>query len=237
MKRLENIFLIRHARSLRNERLGRDIPDCNVPLSDEGKKQAVLLGNAAKAKLTGLNIPEHSVRIWTSPYARTRETRDGMLPKISEFVLDSREDMLLTEWNYGLFDGLTEAERFEKYPDEAKHFAENIAKHGKFYARPLNGESWQDVCVRVRQFFGTIVRDSEKSDPVQNVAIVSHGLAICAFIMMWMHHEVEWLEKEPNPQNASIRHIGRDDKGKCTRYHFFIVLLLAFFWLIVVILT
>jgi broad specificity phosphatase PhoE len=215
MNKIENIFLIRHARSLRNEGLAADEPDCNVRLSDAGLVQAAEAGKFLSGFLDARGIPAKSLRLWTSPYARTRETRDIMMPHIERHVMDSREDILLTEWNFGLFDGLEMDERHEKYPVEAEHYDQSVAKHGKFYARPLNGESWQDVCVRVRQLFGTIVRDSEKqSRPVRNIAVISHGLALRAFVMMWMHHPVEWLMSEPNPNNASIRRISKDSSGR-----------------------
>jgi len=68
---------------------------------------------------------------------------------------------------------------------------------------------------RVRPYFGTIIRDAEKpKNPVPNVFIASHGTTIRAFVMMWLHLESEWFEKEANPKNASIRHIGRDTNGR-----------------------
>ena len=51
-------------------------------------------------------------------------------------------------------------------------------------------------------------------NPVRNVFVVSHGTTIRAFVMMWLHKEVEWFENEPNPANCSIRLIGRDDNGR-----------------------
>ena len=211
---LENIFLIRHLQSLRNLGQGGDIPDCNVPLTPEGREQSAVMGDRLGVLFGELGLAEKSVRVWCSPYLRTRQSRDITLGKISRYVRDSREDVLLTEWNFGLFDGLTEAERFAKYPNEAAQYAESIRRHGKYYARPLNGESWQDVCIRVRQFFGTITRDAEKADPVKNIAVFSHGLTIRAFVMMWLHLPVEWMESEKNPGNASVRRIGRDKDGK-----------------------
>jgi broad specificity phosphatase PhoE len=83
-----------------------------------------------------------------------------------------------------------------------------------FYAKPPNGESRYDVCVRIHQFFGTIIRDAEKSqNSVSNVFVVSHGTTLRAFTMMWLHKEVDWFESERNPANCSIRWIVRNEKG------------------------
>jgi hypothetical protein len=35
-----------------------------------------------------------------------------------------------------------------------------------------------------------------------------------AFLMMWLHREVEWFENERNPANCSIRRIGRNAAGR-----------------------
>ena len=86
---------------------------------------------------------------------------------------DRREHILLTEQNFGLLDGLTDEECSEKYPEEARKYNLCAEYSGKFYAKPSNGESRYDVCVRAHQFFGTTLR---------------------TFTMMWLHKEIDWFE-------------------------------------------
>ena len=222
MNRLENIFLMRHAHSAGNEDLTlyKHIPDHAIPLSEMRMEQAV---DAGKHFATFLSqspqlFEEQSIRLWYSPYLRTKQTRDGLLEGMGDAACifkDRREHILLTEQSFGLFDGLTDEECDEQYPEESRKFNLCKAYNGRFYAKPPNGESRYDVCVRVHQFFGTIIRDAEKAENhVPNVFIVSHGTTLRAFVMMWLHKEVEWFENEPNPSNCSIRWIGRDENGR-----------------------
>jgi len=222
MNRLENIFLMRHAHSAANGdmTLYRHIPDHAIPLSDMGIEQAIQAGKHFAEYLSQPTqlFEEKSIRLWYSPYLRTKQTRDGLLEGMGNttcFFKDMREHILLTELSFGLFDGLTDEECDEQYPEESRKF--NLCKeyNGRFYAKPPNGESRYDVCVRIHQFFGTIIRDAEKSgNPVSNVFVVSHGTTLRAFVMMWLHKEVEWFENAQNPANCSIRWIGRDADGR-----------------------
>lgn len=75
------------------------------------------------------------------------------------------------------------------------------------------GESRIDVCQRVHQFFGTIQRDAGRHG-IDDIIVVSHGVTIRCFTMMWCNHTVEWLEAERNPANCSIRLLkGGEDCG------------------------
>ena len=59
------------------------------------------------------------------------------------------------------------------------------------------------------------MRDADREeDPIENVFIVSHGVTIRAFTMQFLHKEFEWFEKEPNPNNCSIRLIEADETGR-----------------------
>ncbi|MDR0449216.1 MAG: histidine phosphatase family protein, partial [Rickettsiales bacterium] len=169
IRRLENIFLMRHGNSEANRdiKVYHAIPDHAIKLSPRGIDDAKNAGVAFKHLLStgSIKIEAGDIRSWNSPYERTRETLGGFMDGLDMpgFFRDAREDILLTEQRFGLFDGLTDEECLEKYPEEARKF--NLCKEhsGWFYAQPPNGESRFDVCVRVRQYFGTIIRDAEKS--------------------------------------------------------------------------
>ena len=218
MNRLENIFLMRHARSAANDDLSlyKTIPDHAIPLSDHGVTQAHEAGTFFAN--FSQRFSERSVRLWCSPYLRAKQTRDGLLKgmgDVARVFKDQREHILLTEQSFGLFDGLTDEECEEQYPEESRKFDLCVKHKGHFYAKPPNGESRYDVCVRMHQFFGTVVRDAEKAENhVANIFVVSHGTTLRAFTMMWLHQEVEWFENERNPANGSIRWIGRDANGR-----------------------
>jgi len=96
---------------------------------------------------------------------------------------------------------------------EFQHFQRCISHEGKFWARFPLGESRFDVARRVHQLFGAIHYDAHEKN-MYDVIIVSHGVTLRAFFMMWLQKTVDWFNKEPNPQNCSIRLIeSGTDKG------------------------
>jgi len=213
---------MRHALSVANEDLTlyKRIPDHAIPLSDKGREQAVEAGKYFASFLMqepNLFHNNRSFRLWYSPFLRTKQTRDGLLEGMnaaSGIFKDMREHILLTEQSFGLFDGLTDDECKEKYPEEARKYDLCSEHNGRFYAKPPNGESRYDVCVRIHQFFGTIIRDAERTEnPISNVFVISHGITLRAFTMMWLHKEVDWFENEPNPPNCSIKWIAQNENG------------------------
>ena len=227
-KALKRIFLIRHANSKGNEDLEhyKVVPDHAIDITEEGENQGVMAGAALADYLDsisvtkGLKDQELAFRLWCSSYVRTRRTRDKLREGFGEvranrFWRDSRENIVLAEQNFGLFCGLTEQEKKERYPDIYEQFQLCEKYQGRFWAKPPNGESRYDVCLRVSQIFGTLMRDAEKEIvPVENVVIVSHGTTIRAFIMQFLHKEFEWFEDEPNPNNCSIRLIEEGPTGR-----------------------
>lgn len=176
-------------------------------------------------------------RLWVSPYRRTRQTADNiegefrrmwLAPRSKDafgnpppgpwqtapiFAHGRREDINLVEQQFGLFDGYEDDELAEKFPAEHAHYKKSEDFEGKFWAKMPQGESRFDVARRVKQMFGTLKRDEEKHG-IENLIIVAHGVTIRAFVMQWLHLPYEWSEKEPNPQNCSIRLIeNKTDRG------------------------
>lgn len=154
-------------------------------------------------------------RLWKSPYARARQTADIILDRMrtltgAEPMAGVREHVALAEQQFGLFDGLEDAELASKYPAEHAHYKKCEDFEGRFWARMPLGESRFDVALRVHQAFGTFQRDAEKHR-IDTIVIVAHGTTIRAITMQWLHLPVEWFEKEPNPKNCSVRLI--DDNG------------------------
>ena len=160
--RLENIFLMRHGLSKANEDLGeyKITSDHKIILSPTGKEQVLAAGAWFRNYLyTGpMNIESGQIRMWTSDYYRAIESSDGFLKGFNRpnFFRDVRKDILLNEQRFGYFDGLSDEERAAEYPKEFEKFK----RQGKFYGQPPAGESRYDVCMRVRPFFGTIIRDA-----------------------------------------------------------------------------
>ncbi|MGI5982414.1 MAG: histidine phosphatase family protein [Sakamotonia sp.] len=142
------ILLIRHGRQCS--------PLCNVdvPLSEEGRAQAVLLGERLKNEGIGT--------VWSSGLCRAVETAD----LVNEAVRAKRvirED--LREISFGELEGLSDpviAERFGRFLSERKKMEQDLAYPG--------GESAADVVRRVLPVIHEILASGDGT-----AAVVTHG--------------------------------------------------------------
>lgn len=224
------IFLVRHGESLGNvdPLVHATTADHAVPLSERGHEQGREAGRRLAAYLA-----EHSgaepggaepggadrararphMRLWVSPYLRTRQTADALQETAGAWITDRVEHVLLCEQQWGLFDGVPEGELAERFPREFAHYDMQARFGGKFWARMPQGESRFDVAQRIHQAFGTFHRDAQ-AHGIRHLVVICHGVTLRAFVMMWCHLSPEWLEQEPNPGNAAIRLIERgEDRG------------------------
>lgn len=208
-----HIFLIRHGESISNagENYVSRIPDHLVSLTENGKQQARENGEwlANYCKMKGIDLSK--ARIWRSPYLRTRQTSEEFNRYLQ--IKDIREDITLTEQQFGLFDSVPEEQWGVLYPNEYAEYKRQISNFGKFYARLPLGESPFDVAIRIHQFMGTIHRDCEKHG-IDTLFIFTHGTTLRTFLLRWFHYSPEWYHEERNPKNCWIREIdGRIDCG------------------------
>ena len=210
------IYLVRHGQSQANVEpaIYKTVADHAIPLSEEGLRQVRESGVHLAAfffKQYGEKHPP--IRLWCSPYLRTRQTADGVQAGAGDWITDRRENILLCEQQFGLFDGMTDAELAKTFPREHAHYQKCEQFEGRFWARMPLGESRFDVATRIHQAFGTFQRDAQKAG-VEDLVVVCHGVTLRAFIMMWCHLTPEWFEAEPNPRNAAIRMLdGNLDRG------------------------
>jgi len=219
------IFLIRHGLSEANVDKSVNVqkPDFAVNLSDEGHVQAaaagVALGEYLKQPavterelheaLGGGHYLQRRARMLVSPYYRTRQTADGVAKGLEAAGIrfDRRECEELREINFGIFDGLTDEEIREFYPREHAHYEKHKKMAGEIYAPMPMGESRIQVGDRVKQMFGTILRDAERKSnraPILDFFVVAHGVSIRQFRQRWLHKPWEWAEGLRNPANCSI---------------------------------
>ncbi len=220
LKSLEDsvrIFLLRHAQSQGNvdPSLYRDMADHAIPLSAGGQAQAREAGRRIKEHLQAIHGEPGSarVRMWTSPYERTRQTGDVIVEAAGGWVTDRREHILLCEQQFGLFNGVPDDQLPVRFPDEYALHSKQEQAAGKFWVRFPLGESRFDVATRVHQAFGTFHRDLRKHG-IEDLIVVCHGVTLRAFVMMWCHYSPEWFETEGNPGNCAIRLIeGSEDRG------------------------
>ncbi len=209
------ILLVRHGESISNvdARIYADMSDHVIPLSEKGWTQAAKAGEFLRDYFGTLPRDESysAVRMWTSPYRRTRETADAIESTLGGSIsLDRREHINLCEQQFGLFDGIPDEELPIRFPNEFAHYQKCVDHEGKFWARVPLGESRFDVAVRVRETFGTFLRDAERRQ-YKNIIVICHGVTLRAFVMQWLHLTPEWFEAESTPGNCWIRLV--DDGG------------------------
>ncbi|MEO8699791.1 MAG: phosphoglycerate mutase family protein [Kofleriaceae bacterium] len=211
------ILLVRHGESLGNvdPRVHTTVADHSVPLSEQGAEQAREAGRYIAAHFDEVfDAGEHRhVRLWVSPYTRTRQTADAIQETAGKYITDRKEHILLCEQQFGLFDGITDTELPERFPSEFAYYDMLCRFGGKFWARMPQGESRFDVAKRIHQAFGTFHRDAEHHG-VHDIIVICHGVTLRAFVMMWCHLSPEWFEAERNPGNAAVRLIDQGmDRG------------------------
>jgi broad specificity phosphatase PhoE len=134
-----------------------------------------------------------------------------------KLVVAVRETPLLVEQDWGTVEGNGRSHFKERHQFmHQKATTQRKYPGGMFYARMPSGESFFDVGQRVHQLFGAIQRDrfhapededgrrssssgasrtqKQKQPKGDTIIVVSHGLTIRAFVMMWCRLSPEWLD-------------------------------------------
>jgi broad specificity phosphatase PhoE len=199
------IVLVRHAESEGNvlaphERGSLEVPSHRFQLTERGRAQAAITGAYLRER-----YPAGFDTYYCSHYHRVQETLRIMFPDARIY-----EDPRLAEGGRGIFSEMTKDQIAERYPHEEAR----KQKEGLYNFRPIGGENWPDVELRIHSFLGTIARDCEGD----RVLIVVHGF--------WLHLFRRLVERisvarcdETYPDelvaNASItRYLGVVKNGK-----------------------
>ncbi len=185
-----NIYLIRHGRQCDNR------CNVNVPLSEEGREQARLVGE----RLQSYDIDA----VWSSNLIRAKETADI----INKYINKPRYiDDRFREAEFGDLTGLS--------TEEMK------AQHGQFLARraqmevdepyPGGGENCQAIWHRVSDGLTDLVRTCQEQG-YENVVLVTHGGAMRALFTGLMGAPfAKWLVYGRVIENCSISHLLYDE--------------------------
>src|SRR4051812_47937993 len=114
------ILLVRHGESLGNvdPRIHASVADHSVPLSETGVEQAREAGRRIAAHYDASDEERRHVRLWVSPYVRTRQTADALAETAGGYITDRKEHILLCEQQFGLFDGIPDHELPERFASE-----------------------------------------------------------------------------------------------------------------------
>lgn len=141
--------------------------DADVGLSATGREQALALGRL----LAGAPEPSRC-SVWSSPYARARQTAELAL-QTGGWRQQIRLDERLRDRELGILDMLTSAGVEARFPEEGQR----RRWLGKFYYRPPGGESWADVVLRLR----SLLAELDRQHPGEEVVLVCHDALIMLF--------------------------------------------------------
>ena len=171
------LWLIRHGQSegnvIRDEAERRHAEhydlttrDADVPLSDLGSRQAEAFGRWLRDQ-PGDVQPDV---VLVSPYLRAAQTADAVLGTAGLGHLPRGVDERLRDREMGEWDGLTWRGIVARHPEEAQR-AQLV---GRFFHRPPGGESWADMCLRLR----SVLADVSRELPDRRVLVVAHDVVI-----------------------------------------------------------
>jgi broad specificity phosphatase PhoE len=195
-----NIFLVRHAQS--NSNVDNSVlhtsTNMSITLTDKGILQAKETGAFLADKIH----TQGGIKIWNSPYERTRQTakiiKDAFKGKK---IFASEEHINLAERQFGLIDNV--ASYMDDYPHEVSHYNLHKEAQQEFFVRPPLGESAYDMCLRLDFFLRCILPSSVEKQHI----IVTHGAAMRGLLMMSQKKPYEWYNEQKNPLNASVHAI------------------------------
>jgi broad specificity phosphatase PhoE len=214
------VFLVRHGQSEGNvdKKIHTKMADKAIPLTAAGQEQALAAGRWLRDYIDHRRKEDRTtfnkINLWVSSYLRTKQTAEGLMTGgVAPLIYKHREEPLLVEQQFGLFDGVAKEDLEKEFPREHAFYQKQLSHKGRFWAPMPLGESRFDVYQRCHQAFGSFQRDLDKHD-VDNIIVVSHGTTNRAFTMAWLHLSPEWFDDEPRPNNCSIRLIeDSEDRG------------------------
>lgn len=187
------LVFVRHGESAGNvmspdDRAAFETPTHAYPLTGRGRQQAEITGAYLKKNFGSFDI------VWSSYYERARQT--------AALVCGGRkvwEDPRLAEGQRGIYHTYTKAEVLAHFPKEIAR----REREGFYHHRPLGGENWPDIELRIHSFLTTLNRDGEG----KRVLIVGHGHWFILFQKLLEHFTIEEAERRyraATVENASV---------------------------------
>lgn len=170
------VNLIRHGETIFN-RLGKIQGSSNINLSDLGKQQA-----------NDINTKENYDVCFHSSLNRSKDTLDIICNRsniLSEKILSD----LIVERGYGIFEGLTENEISDKYPNLYLKWKENENTNIE------GAETINDVILRIKKFIKLLIYNN-----YSNVLVVTHSGVLFA-----LYKFIKQINLEKRPLNVKFK--------------------------------
>jgi probable phosphoglycerate mutase len=170
------LYFVRHGETDWNAE-GRYQGRQDIPLNDRGRGQADLNGDLLKQLLARTGRSAGDFAWYVSPMARARETMSRIRARVGDPLPDATIDHRLIEVSFGIYEGHLHVDL------AAGAMAIAGERDASFwYFRPPEGESYEDVAGRLRDFAASLAGPS---------VIVSHG-----GILRTLRHLIEGLPHE-----------------------------------------
>lgn len=198
------LVFVRHAESEGNvrstdERAKFDLATHSYNLTERGRKQAKLTGEYLNGRFGEFDV------YYQSYYSRTKQTLEIMYPDIHPY-----EDSRLAEGQRGVWHTMTMEQMRNRFPEEI----DRREKEGLYHYRPLGGENWPDIELRIHSFLGTLSRDYAG----KKVLCAVHGHWLILLQRLIHHFPIEDALKKYNGHvfnNASVTiYEGLEQDGK-----------------------
>jgi alpha-ribazole phosphatase len=191
---MARFILIRHGETIWN-RESRYHGQSDIPLNEEGKKQAKKLSERLKDEKIDI--------VYSSDLQRAFETAK-LIAK--PHLLDVNTVKEMRELSLGIWEGFTLEEIQQKWPREYAQWREN-----PHYVRPPGGETICELCNRVAVFLRKIAHNNKE----KNVAIVTHAGPIRALlsVILGLEKEKFWKFKISNTSLTVLEYDGTTDLG------------------------
>lgn len=178
----KQLILVRHAESEGNirsadERAAFELATHAYDLTPCGIEQARMTGEYLKNRFGNFDI------YYVSYYTRSKRTMQVMYPEAKVY-----EDPRLAEGQRGIWHTMTQEQIDTHFPGETAR----KKREGLYHYRPIGGENWPDIELRIHSFLGTLSRDYED----QKILMVVHGHWLVLFQRLIHHHSIqEAIEK------------------------------------------
>ncbi|GAY72333.1 histidine phosphatase family protein [Lentilactobacillus kosonis] len=194
---MTNFYFVRHGQTAANKAgLKQGIVNTEITnLNDVGRQQANQLHDHFEISFADLVI--------ASPLQRTIDTANILNQAANlEVVTDDR----LLEISYGDWDGQTNASLQSNFPDLFDPVLNDVLPA---YAAIANGETFQQVIYRVKQF----MMDYAKQFPTGNLIVVTHGFTVKAAVLAATNNDDDLMSIE-EPANCSVTKITYDETNE-----------------------
>jgi len=186
------LYLIRHGEVAWN-REASYIGSSDLPLNDEGRRQAELLADRLKGT-------EYAA-VYSSDLSRARETAEIIAGRLDVSVVIVPE---LRELDYGEWEGMPEVELPKRYPDLYTQWRANPAE-----VRTPGGETFGELRDRACPAFQRIA----EAHAGENVIVVAHKSANRVILCCLMGIDIKHY-REIGQGNAALNVIERRDDGR-----------------------